>query len=326
MKFTQLAKSIKEEGLGHIYLIEGEETYFRDHAVRCIREACALTQPSLNDVRYEGELLKGDALSNFLSELSTMPFFNEKRLVRVYEFYPSEREWESLKSYCATPCPTTVLVIVNSATNKKSDLKRKSGVIFIDCGKESEETLSRWFYGICRRLGIAVDGDAASLMVQYCNLNAARMNLEARKLKELLGENGKITRAVVEEYVAKDVEYKIYELTNAVARRNFSAFSEILHDLMEKGYDENAALASLTSYFRSLAEISGMRGSDAEIVAALGMKPYPVQKNREAVLKLGKERVREYYLRLYELSAGMRSGNLTKSGALSAAISKIFFG
>ena len=46
MKFTQLAQSLKEK-LEPVYLIEGEEAYFRDHAVRAIREEAGITQPPL---------------------------------------------------------------------------------------------------------------------------------------------------------------------------------------------------------------------------------------------------------------------------------------
>ena len=151
------------------------------------------------------------------------------------------------------------------------------------------------------------------------------MNLEVKKLALLLGEGGKITREVVEEHVAKDVEYKIYELTQAASRGNHSAFSEILHDLMEKGFDENAALSALTAHYRALAEIAEMKGSDAEVGKALGLNPYVVKKDREVIARLGKARAAELYLRLYELTAGMRSGLYTKSGALSAAVAKIFF-
>ena len=63
MKFVQLAKSLKE-GLAPVYLIEGEEAYFRDHAVAAVRAACGIANPMLNDVRYEGETLKGEALGD----------------------------------------------------------------------------------------------------------------------------------------------------------------------------------------------------------------------------------------------------------------------
>ncbi len=324
MKFTELAKSLKE-GLSRAYLIQGEEAYFRDHAVSSIRAACGLTQPALNDVRYEGEALKGEKFTELISSLYTMPFFDALRLVRLYEFYPTAQEWEKVAAYLAAPCATTVLAIVNTGA-KKNELAKKKGLVFVDCGRESEEVLCRWLFGLARRAGLSPESDAVALMVRYCNFDAARMRLEVRKLALLLGEGGALTRQTVEAYVAKDVDYKIYELTQAASRGNGTVFSEILHDLMEKGFDENAALAALTAHFRSLAEIASMSGSDEEIARALGIKAYAVRKNRETVARLGKGRARELYAALYDLSAGMRSGKYTKSGALSAAVAKIFFG
>ncbi len=327
MKFIQLAKSIKEDGLAPIYLIEGEEAYFREHAVEAIRAACALTMPQLNDLRLEGETLKGDELKKLPARLMTFPFMDEKRLIRIYEFYPTEKEWESVLSpYAAAPCKESVLLLINAGSKKGADLKRKKGVVYVDCGKETEEALARWVFGMAKRAQLSIDGDAANLLVRYCNQDAARMKIEIEKLSLLLGHGGRITRETVENYIAKDVEYKIYELTQAASRGNSASFFTILSDLMEKGFDENAALSALLSHYRTLMEISDMKGTDAQIGAALSIKPYAVQKNREAARRLGAERVRAIYLALYALSADMRSGLVGKSGALSAAIAKIFFG
>ncbi len=93
MKFTELAKSLKEGGPAAVYLVEGEEAYFRDHAVHALRAACGITQTVLNDVRFEGENVKTD-LARFVNGLFTFPFMDEKRFVRVYGFFPTEKEWE----------------------------------------------------------------------------------------------------------------------------------------------------------------------------------------------------------------------------------------
>ena len=326
MKFVQLAKSLKE-GLASVYLIEGEEAYFRDHAVAAVRAACGIANPMLNDVRYEGETLKGEALGAFVRALGTLPFLDERRLVRACEFYPSEKEWDVyLKAYCADPCPTTVLLIVNSGKKAGgAQLARKAGVTYVDCSREDEETLSRWLFGVARRQGLRMDADAAQLMVRYCARDAARMHTEVRKLAYVLGENGSITRETVEEYIPKDVEYRSCERTQAASRRNFEQFSQILSDMLEKGSDEHAVLAALLSHLRTVCEIAVSDAPDAELAALLGVKPYAVQKNRETVSRLGRARVQALYRGLYVLSSGAKSGVYTKTGALFAAIAEIFF-
>ena len=327
MKFTQLAKSLKE-GLAPVYVIEGEEAYFRDSAVAAIRSACALQNPMLNDARYEGENLKGEGLAALVRDLWTLPFLDGRRLVRACELYPTEREWEGvLKAYCAAPCPSTVFLIVNGGKKAgAAQLSRKAGVVYVDCSREDEETLSRWLFGVARRAGLVMDADAAQLMVRYCARDAARMKAEVQKFACLLGEGGHVTRAFVEENVAKDVEYKIYELTQAASRKNFALFSEILTDMLAKGSDEYAVLAALISHFRTLCEVGLSDAGDAELAKALGSKPYAVQKNRETAARLGRARVRELYEKLYALSSGAKRGVYGKRGALDAAIAEIFFG
>ncbi|MDE6676574.1 MAG: hypothetical protein K2K12_02530, partial [Clostridia bacterium] len=68
-----------------------------------------------------------------------------------------------------------------------------------------------------------------------------------------------------------------------------------------------------------------MKGSDGEVAGALGMKPYAVQKNREAAARLGRSRVEELYTALYALSCGAKGGIYTKTGAFIDAVAKIFF-
>ncbi len=324
MKFLDFAKKIKE-GIDPVYLVEGDEGYFRERVVDTLREQ-RITQPSLNDLRVEGDGLKGEKLVALCDTLSTLPFLSEYRMVRVYEFYPTEKDFEILKGYLEKPCPSTLLLIVNRGKKTGTvDLKRKAGVTYIDCNRESEEIVGKWLFGTARRRGLSMDADVVQRMVRYCNNDCARMVRELDKLALLAGEGGRITAQMIEEQVVKDVEYKIYELTQAASRRSFATFSEIMYDLMAKGFDEHALLAALTSHYRTLCEVAYMQGSDAEIAAELSIKPYAVQKNREQANRMGKERVKRFYLALYELSSGAKSGVYYKEGALYSAIAKIFF-
>ena len=325
MKFVQLAKSL-QEGVAPVYLIEGEEAYFRDHAVESIRAACGLQNPMLNDARCEGDAVRGDPAA-LVRALATLPFLDQKRLVRVYEYYPSEREWESFFApYCAHPSPSTVFLIVNAGKKAGAAELRKKQLVYVDCGREDEEMLARWLFGVARRQGLAMDADAASLMVQFCNRDAARMKKETEKLALILGDGARIGRDAVEAYVARDTEYRIYELTQAASAGNYGRFSTILSDMLGQGFDEYACLAALAGHFRTLCEVLSSPLPDAALAKTLGVKPYAVQKNRRTAERLGRARVQSLCGRLYDLSAGAKSGKYNKRGALFAAIAKIFYG
>lgn len=323
MKFIEFNKTIKETPYP-VCLIEGEEAYFRERAVEAVRETY-IAQPSLNDVRLDGDALKGDKLVSFRDSLYALPFLSEKRLARAYEFYPTEKEYESvLRKYVENPSSSTILLIVNSKKGAY-DLRKQKGITYVDCSRESEEVLCKWVSGMLRRAGLSSETDAVQRMVQYCSCDAARMKKEIEKLALLLGDGGRVTRETVEEFVNKDVDYKIYELTQAASRKSYAAFTEILDDLLQKGFDENAVLSSLTSHFRTLYDVSVMCGTEEEIAKALGLKPYAVKKNRETAKALGREKTEEYYLALYALSNGVKGGLYGKENALYTAIAKIFF-
>lgn len=326
MKFIDFSKSL-EAGIAPIYYLEGEEAYFRDQVVSKLRSAC-VTQPELNDIRLDGDALKGDKFVSFCDNLYVLPFLSERRLVRVYEFYPSERDFEKyLKRYFQAPSPSTLLVIVNSKKKTgAADLRKAENVTFVDCSKEKEEVLCRWLYGTAKRRGLLADQDAVQRMVRYCNYDCARMAREVEKLWFLLGEGGRLTSELVDEHITKDVEYKVYELTQAASRKSYSVFTEIMTDLLKKDYDENAVLAALTVHYRTLYEVTEIKGSDDEVAKILGIKPYAVQKNRDIASRMGRATIKEYYASLYRLSADMRCGLITKESALDAAVAKIFFG
>ncbi|MGN0818380.1 MAG: hypothetical protein ACI4L9_05355, partial [Candidatus Coproplasma sp.] len=72
MKFTELKNDI-ESGARTIYLIEGDDAYFRTRAEEQIKSAY-LTMPELNYSSYDGSLYKGASLSEITSAMSAFPF------------------------------------------------------------------------------------------------------------------------------------------------------------------------------------------------------------------------------------------------------------
>lgn len=121
----------------------------------------------------------------------------------------------------------------------------------------------------------------------------------------------RLTDEIVDEVVYPDSEYKIYELANALSRKNYSAYVKILSELSSKGFDEISLLNSLCYYFKGLYEVSLSRGSDREVAAALGIKEYAAKKNREQAAKFPKGELFRCYRDVYEAIGGIKCGELT---------------
>lgn len=327
MKFVLFKKSL-EEGAQPIYLFEGEEEYFKARGEEMLREKF-IAEPSLDSAAYDGAEMKGAAMTALVAAAESFPFLSEKRLVKVTDFHPSEKEYNAyLKKYFENPQPSTILLIVNGAPAKGKgfDLKKAPNVTFVDCGKADEETVMRWIYTRFKREQIYADTEVCERVMRYCLADMSRVAGETEKLIAYAGRGGKLTSDDVDEIVYRDTDYKIYEMTGAVSAGNYTKYASVMAELRSKGADEMNILNGLCSYFRTLFEIAALKKSDAETAAALGMKEYAVKMSRRQAAAFTPVRLKKCYNALYGAIGGVKSGRLTPEGALLRANADIFFG
>lgn len=324
MKYTELKPSLKE-GAQSIYLLEGDDAYFRAKGEEQIKSAY-LTMPELNFTSFDGEALKGGGLTALVSAIENYPFMAEKRIIKVTEFYPTENEYENyLKKLFENFPPTSILIIVNTGAKKGIDLKRKRSVTYIDCNRADPETVSKWVYITLRRSGVDTSVGCADKIAEYCLYDMARVAVEVEKLIDFKG-NGTLTLDEVDEIVYKDADYKLYELNNSVARGDYTKFCEILNELVCKTGDEIFVLNGLMNYFKTLFTVLTSKDGDAELAKTLKMKEYGVKKSREQAERMGKKRLEGLINYVYSRISDVKCGRLTPQNALNLAQNSIFFG
>ena len=330
MKYVDLKKFTDENGAQPIYLFEGEEGYFREKGEELLKSRF-LQEASLDYVSFDGSDLKGDKLKTLVDALSCFPFISQKRFVRVTEFYPTEKEFDAyLKPIFETPITSGLLLIINTGKGKTGTaaLAKKPNVTYVDCARSDEETIKRWISITCKRAGVYADGITCGKIASYCVNDMSRISKETEKLIAYCTAQGldKLTDSIVDGLVYPDSDYKIYELANALARKNYSEYMKIVKDLSTRGFNEAALLSALVSYFKGLYETSLCKGSDKEVATALGIKEYAARKNREQAAKFSKQALLETYQAVYEAVSGIKGGMLTPAGALKMATMRLFFG
>ena len=330
MKYVDFRKFTDENGARPIYLFEGEEVYFREKGELLLKDRF-LQEKTLDYAAFDGASLKGDKLKELVEAVNSFPFVSAKRVVRVSEFYPTEKDYETyLKGLFENPPTDGILLIVNSAKPKTGSaaLAKKPNVTYVDCGRSDEETIRKWIHITCKREGVYADAVTCGKLAAYCNFDMARISKETEKLLcycEAKGEK-KITDDLVDMLVYPDSEYKIYELTNAVARKNYGEYVRIASELMLKGFNETSLLSTLASYFRNLYEVSLLSGGDKEVAATLGIKEYAAKKNREQAAKFGKEKTYAIYEGIYGALGDVKCGKRTPAAAWKVVSARLFFG
>ena len=329
MKYVEFKKFTDENGASPIYLFEGEEVYFREKG-EALLKVRFLQEPTLDYSAFEGASLKGDKMVALVDAVNSFPFVSERRVVKVTEFYPTEKEYEAhLKTLFENPPSSSILLILNTSKGKAgtASLAKKPNVTFVDCARSDEETIKKWIYLTCKKAGVYADGITCGKLASYCVFDMSRIAMETEKLLGYCVPKGigRLTDEIVDALVYPDTEYKKYELSNALARKNYSAFMRILNDLLSHGYNETELLSTLASYFKTLYEVAVCRGSDGEIATALGLKEYAVKKNREQAAKFTKEEILEYYNTVYGAICALKCGEFTPAGALKTVTAKLFF-
>lgn len=324
MKFTELKEDLKNARRA-IYLFEGDDAYFRTSAEAMVKNAF-LEMPELNYISFDGDGLKGSAIEDIVSAISVFPFMAPCRIVKVTEFYPSDTDYEKyLKSTFENFPETTTLIIVNSQSKKGCDLKRKKAVSYFDCNKADRETVARWAYLTMKKAGVSSSVEACEAIADYCLTDMSRVSKEVEKLIEW-GKDGLITKADVDELVYKDADYRIYQMTGAVSRGDYSTFTEICRDLLSKGYDSNAVIASLLNYFKNLLTVLVSERSQEELCSMLNMKDYALTKTRQQARAMGKDRLIRLIDGLYNAASNTKSGLITPAGSLESTFAQVFFG
>ena len=328
MKYTEFRKFVDENGASPVYLFEGNDSYFREQGEELLRERF-VGEPTLDSVTLDGSGLKGDKIKGIVEAWLAYPFIGPKRFVKVTEFYPTQKEFNTyLRPHLDKPPQDGVLFICNSGKGKAGTaaLAKEAGIVFVDCNHADEESVKKWIRITCKQEGVFIDGVTCGLLAAYCLLDMSRVSKETEKLLMLckvLGED-RITDERVMENVYPDAEYTVFQLAGAITAKNYGEYVKILDDLTAKNFDAVSLISSLTSSFKTMYDVSQMRGSDKEVAAALSISEYAVKKNRSLATKMDKSQIFATYEYLYQIGCQIKCGELTPPSALKLTTARLF--
>ena len=280
MNFAEFKKNLESENVFTVYLIEGEDGYFRQKATELLKSSL-VSEPSVNLANFTGEGLK-DAFeeANFMASLTSFPFMSLKRMTIVSEFYPkAELVKKIAKLIDEGSLQSSILVIVNEKENE--GLKKLSNLCVVSCKKAEPSTITRWIKATCEKDGVQIDLQTASLLCEYCLADMVRVATETEKLICYALNKKFIDREDLDLLIFRDSEYKIYEMTDYIAKKQVGKALDIIFELQSKGEPQQKLLTSIYYYFRKLLHVSISSMPDAELAKAFNMKDFAVKKAKQ---------------------------------------------
>jgi DNA polymerase III, delta subunit len=316
LKFVEMKSSLKNEGIQCVYLLEGEDAYFRESGLSLLRELVA--QPELNYAVWEGDAALSD-LPGFLSALASFPFLSEKRVVAVREFYPRADVFKgAFGAYLKDPYPDTVLAISNA--KECAALRKQPNVVLVDCKKADLAVLTEWVMRTVRRSALAISQATAERICEYSLRDMTKIANETDKLVQYARGRGEVTEQDVRSLVVRDTEYQIYEMTERIGRKDVAGALAVLSEMQAKGETPQRLLASLYNYLRRLLHVSISRESDGALAGKLGIKEYAVKKCREQAARFKRKTLKRAVDRLADYDYAAKTGGIAFDDALFAGI------
>ncbi len=317
MKFSEFKNKILNKDISSVYLLEGEETFFSNLAVEFLKSNL-LTEPSLNFITLPSDA-KADEI---VLSLSAFPIFDSFRVVFIREFYPDEKFLKNgLQEFLTSSTSGSIFLIANQ--KPCGPLKKFSSVSVVDCVKMEPSAISRWVQGECAENQVEIELETARKVGEYCSFSMTRVSAETKKLIAYAGSGGKILSSDVIELVARETEYKIYELTEYVAKRYYDKAISAVNDMLSKGETFQRLIVSIYKYFSRLLHVSISSKTAPELASLLGVKEYAVAKAKEQAKLFKIKSLKKAVDMLADSDYKIKSGSFSESSAFWLSLFKI---
>ncbi len=308
---NRLAKEVKKA-----YLVSGDDFYLFEKAISMIRSSLKINFGDLNISYFDDDNFTP---MKVVEACDMLPVGDENRLVVVKNVNKvSEADKKILEKYLESPNPSSTLVILDF--NGKFESIKKN-IDFVDAKRMDKTMVQRIVFSELERRGKQISTEALESLIDACNGYLTKIMNELDKLCYYVSEGELITKKVIDSLVTKDIEYTVFELTDALAQRNGDKAIELLN-LMSR---EQGTLSLISNHFRRLFYISVSDMSNAELGNYLGVKEYAILKARKQVNNFSKAQLKKIINLTEEVDFFTKSGKMQAENALFYLVFNILF-
>lgn len=298
MKFVEFKKSLQEK-IEPIYLFFGEDRYLIDTCIKNLTMACEIEYPDFNIASFNNDT----AFEDVLTSCETLPFMDKLRLVIVKDIELNEDKKKKLIEYAKNPNKS-----VSFAITIKGETKEIEGVTPVDCNKIDANMIRKKVLADLKPKGFLISDEALKVLISYCNFSLTQIYSELEKLMAYADENRVITEAMITTLSVKDVSYNIFELTEALGKKQCEEALRILDYLIDK--EEHIGLIGLLySYYRRLlmVALSPANLDNATIAEQLQVKPYAITLAKQQCKMFGPKKLLALCDKLHNIDIKVKS-------------------
>lgn len=317
---------------GAVYLLLGEEDVRTEQALgRLLDELLAKEERALNLDIVDAE---ETPVQEIITRCDTLPFFGARRVVVVRRADAMRaQDQDALASYLdGGATPSAALILLAEGLDRR---RRLYGVLqrtgrIIPCGRLSPEDLPRWIKDRVEAEGKKITRDAAGTLVGLVGGGLRELGLEISKLAAYVGERTTITAGDVRDAASHVAEATVFELMDAVGRRQGDKALGLLQTVLAMGEPPVRILYMLEEQLRMLlrteALLHGRRSlsrNSPEVRQVLGNRAWLFDRYRGQVAAFGRMDVEKILGLLVETDAMIKTGAAAPRLAIETLIVRL---
>ncbi len=247
LDYRELKKEIESGELAPIYFLFGEEIFFIDELVKQIIErATELTTKDFNCNLFEGDQNDGETVVGIAS---SFPMMADRRVVVLKSVQKlSVSDKKRILSYVESPCESTCFVCTANRIDRRSSfyaaLTQHSH--WFESKKLYENQAVAWIKRRLQEKGAAISHEGATLMVQQVGTSLWSLFHETEKILTFTQGKKDINFEDVAAVVGFSRKFNIWELTDAVGRKDLHYALIVLKQLIEEGQSPAGIIMDLS--------------------------------------------------------------------------------
>ncbi len=281
MTFEQILSDIHQKKYAPIYFLMGEEPYFIDVISDTIEEEVLdEAEKAFNQIVVYGRDVDIDTVATHAKSFSMMGGY----MVVIVKEAQDLKNIEDFEKYLEVIPPTTILVF--DYKYKKLDKRRalakkieKMGVLF-ESKKLYENNIPSWIQSYLSEKGFSITPKATQMLTDFLGTDLHKVRNELDKLIIALPKSKKIDDADVERNIGISKDYNVFELQNAIGRRDVMRANQIVNYFGDNGKDNPLLVTaiSLYGYFTKILKVHyATDPSQNALAKTLGVNPFFVR-------------------------------------------------
>ena len=314
IKFVDFKKHVASGEFASAYAFTGDDEFLVKSALAMLKKQIDL--PELNISTYDDNA----AMETMTAAYSQLPMMSKYRLMIINaENRPAseiKRFSEHLRKY---PNPAAIVAFILTGAPTAAAACADCAE-FVDCKRLDKSMVIKWIASNATSRGIRISSSAAELLTDYCLGNLTRIDVELDKLAET-GE-GMIDEERVREFVTPDGDFKIYELSDALAKKNTDRTYLIYESLMVST-PPVVVIGALYSHFRRLLYAATGKFDRDTLARFLRVKPYAMEMAMRQAKMYTPVKLKKTVDKLSEIDFAFKSGQTNDRLALDSFIAEM---